>query len=122
MPSRDRFDIVRESIISIGGMETGHGEQVLKNMVGQIAAAKLLVPPLFQWDINIGDGSTERGGIFSRHGMHVLGPRPGQFIDLADVSGRIRQDGRDYLRHIMSVNRRRSPGAEGQPDRGVPGD
>src|SRR5262249_6583283 len=121
MPSRDRFDIVRETIISIGGMEAGHGKQVLKNMVWQIAAAKLLVPPLFQWDINIGDGSPERGGIFSRHGMHVLGPRPGQFVDLADVSGRIRQNGRYYLRHILSVNRRRSPCAEGQPDRCVPG-
>src|SRR6266508_3756410 len=68
---------MRETIISIGGMEAGHSEQVLKNMVGQIAAAKFLVPPLFQWDINIGDGSTERGGIFSRHGMHVLGPWAG---------------------------------------------
>jgi len=54
------LDIVREAIISIGGMESGHSEQVLKKMVRQIAAAKLLVPPLFQRDINIGDGSTER--------------------------------------------------------------
>ena len=29
--------------------------------------------------------------------MHVLGPRAGQFVDLADVSGRIRQDGLDYF-------------------------
>ena len=60
-PSRYRFDIMRETIISIGGMEPGHSEQVFKNMLGQIAVAKLLVPPLFQRDINIGDGSTERG-------------------------------------------------------------
>ena len=59
-PSGDRLDIVREAIISIGGMEAGHSEQVLKKMVRQIAAAKLLVPPLFQRDINICDGSTER--------------------------------------------------------------
>jgi len=60
-PSRYRFDIMRETIISIGGMEAGHSEQVFKNMFGQIAAAKLLIPPLLQWDINIGDGSTDRG-------------------------------------------------------------
>jgi len=57
--SRDRVNIVRETIISIGGVEAGHAKQVLKNLVRQIAAAKLL-PPLFQWDINIGNSSTER--------------------------------------------------------------
>ena len=61
VPSRYRFDIMRETIIPIGGMEAGHSEQVFKNMFGQIAATKLLVAPLFQRDINIGDSSTERG-------------------------------------------------------------
>jgi hypothetical protein len=40
-------------------MEAGHGQQVLEDMVRQIAAAKLLVSPLLQWHINIGDASTE---------------------------------------------------------------
>jgi hypothetical protein len=40
-------------------MEAGHSDQVLKKMIGQIAGAKLLTP-LFQWDINIGNSSTER--------------------------------------------------------------
>lgn len=54
--------------------------------------------------------------------MHVLRPRPRQLVDLAYVSGRTCQDDRGDLRHIPSVNRRSSAGAEGQPDCGVPGD
>jgi hypothetical protein len=38
-PSRYRFDIARETIKSIGGMEAGHAAQVFNNMAGQIAAA-----------------------------------------------------------------------------------
>jgi hypothetical protein len=58
-PSCDRLYIMRETIITIGGMETGHGRQVLEDMVRQIAAAKLLVPPFFEWHIDVGNGSTE---------------------------------------------------------------
>ncbi len=45
-PSCDRLDIVGETIITVGGVEARHGQQVLENMVRQIAAAKLLVSPL----------------------------------------------------------------------------
>ena len=56
-PSCDRLDIVRETIIAIGGVEAGHGQEVLEDMLGQIAAVQLLVPPLLQWYIDISDGS-----------------------------------------------------------------
>jgi aspartyl-tRNA(Asn)/glutamyl-tRNA(Gln) amidotransferase subunit A len=46
-PSRYSLDILRKAIISVRSMETGHREQVLKDMVGQIALAQLLVAPLF---------------------------------------------------------------------------
>src|SRR6185369_11522485 len=74
-PSRDRLDIVGETIIPIGGMEPGHGQQVLEDMAGQIAAAKLPVPPFFEGHIDVGDGAAESLRIFRCHAMHVLGPR-----------------------------------------------
>ena len=53
-PSCDHLDIVCEAIISISGMKAGHGQQVIRDMVRQITFAKLLIPPLLQWDIDIG--------------------------------------------------------------------
>ena len=60
--------------------------KVLEDVVGQMAGAKLLVSPLLERHVDIGDGSTQCGGILRRHGVHVLRLRPGQFVDLADVS------------------------------------
>jgi hypothetical protein len=64
-PSDDRLDIVRETIIPVGGMEAGHSQQVLEDMVRQIAAAQFLVSPLLQWHLDIGDGATEGVRIFA---------------------------------------------------------
>jgi hypothetical protein len=47
-PSCDRLDIVCKTIIAVGGMESRHCQQMLEDMVRQIATAKLLVPPLLQ--------------------------------------------------------------------------
>ena len=85
-PPRDCLDIVRETIITVGGMEVGHRQEVLEDMVGQIPAAQFMVAPLLQRYIDISDGPTERVGIFRRQAMHALRPRPGQFVDLADMN------------------------------------
>src|SRR5215468_6215596 len=56
-PADDRLDIVCEAIVAVGGMETGHSQQMLEHVVWQLAAAQLLVPPLLQGHIHIGDGA-----------------------------------------------------------------
>ena len=56
-PAGDRLDIVCKAIIAVGGMEAGHGQQVLEDMLRQLAAAQLLVPPLLQGHIHIPDGA-----------------------------------------------------------------
>src|SRR5207249_1065152 len=38
-PSRDRLDVVRETIVMVGGVEARHGQQVLEDVVGQLAPA-----------------------------------------------------------------------------------
>jgi hypothetical protein len=38
-PAGDRLDIVRQAIIAVGGMEAGHSQQVLEDMVRPLAAA-----------------------------------------------------------------------------------
>lgn len=65
------LDFMSKAVISIGGMEMGHGEQMIKKMGRQIAAAKLLLP-LIERNIDICDVSTERVRIFRGVGMHVL--------------------------------------------------
>jgi hypothetical protein len=50
---------MRETILSIGRMESGHGRQALEDMTRQIAAAKIF-SPLLEWHIDIADRSTER--------------------------------------------------------------
>jgi hypothetical protein len=37
-PAGDRLDIMRETIIPIGGMELGHSQQVLEDMVRHMTA------------------------------------------------------------------------------------
>ena len=71
-PPRDCLDIVRETIITVSGMEAGHCQEMLEDMVGQIAAAQFLGAPLLQRYINISDGPTECVGIFRRQAVHVL--------------------------------------------------
>ncbi len=39
--SYGRLDVVCRTVVTIGGMEPGHGSQVLEDTVGQIAGAKL---------------------------------------------------------------------------------
>ncbi len=116
-----RLDIVGETIVSVGGVQTGHGQQVREKVLRQIAAAQLLILPLLQWDVDIGDSASQCLRVFRRHGREILTARPCQFVYLADVSGWAGQDGRDYLCHIPSVDRRGSPGPERQADRGVLG-
>ena len=121
-PAGYPLDIVGQTIVTIGGMEPGYSLHMMGNMVRQIAPAQLLVPPDFQGHIDIGDGFTECGGIFRGQALHVLRPGTGQLVNLAEVSGGICQDDCGDFRHIPGVNRRRAPGAEGEPYRAVPGD
>jgi hypothetical protein len=65
----DCLYILRETIITAGGMETGHGQQVIEDMLGQIAAVQLFIKPLLHRHIDIGDGSAERPGILRRIGL-----------------------------------------------------
>jgi hypothetical protein len=88
-PPGDCLDVMRQTIITVGGMEAGHGPEMFEYMVGQIAAAQLLVAPLLQRYIDVSDGSAERRGKLPRHTSHVLRLRPGQFVNLADMSGGI---------------------------------
>jgi len=37
---------MRQTIITVGGMEAGHGQEMFEHMVGQVAAAQLVVAPL----------------------------------------------------------------------------
>jgi len=66
--ARDRGDLE----VGSGGMESRDCQQMLEDLVRQIATAKLLVPPLLQGQINVSDDATERGGIFRRVDRHVL--------------------------------------------------
>jgi hypothetical protein len=45
-PPGDCLDVMRQTIITGGGMEAGHGQEMFEHMVGQIAAAQLVVAPL----------------------------------------------------------------------------
>ena len=71
-PSRDRLDVVRKTIVAVVGMELGHGQQVVEDVVRQTASSKLPVSPLLQRHIDVSDGSAEGIGIFRRHGLHVF--------------------------------------------------
>jgi hypothetical protein len=53
----DCLYIVRQTIIATGSMQMSHGEQMLQNMLREIATAKFLIPPFVHWHINIGDRS-----------------------------------------------------------------
>jgi hypothetical protein len=115
--SRDRPDIVR-----LAAWRRAMVSRCSKTWWGGSRLRSSSFRQVLQWHVNIGDGSTECVGILRRVGAHILRARPGQFVNLADVTARTCQDGGDDLRHILSVDRRRSPGAEGQPDRRVPAD
>jgi hypothetical protein len=71
-PSRGRLDIVRETVIAVGGLEPGHDQQVLGDMVRQLAGAQLLVSPGLEGYIDISDGATEGVGILRGQGAQVL--------------------------------------------------
>src|SRR6266478_4520446 len=86
-PSDECLDIVSEAIITISGVEAGHGQEVFRDMVGQIVCTHDLVAPLIERHINVPDGPTECLGIFRRDAMHILRSWPGQFVDLANMSG-----------------------------------
>src|SRR5215831_15927330 len=75
-PSDDCLDIVRETIITVSGMEAGHGQEVSREMVGQIVCANYLVAPTIEWYINVPDGSIECRGIFRCDATHILRSRP----------------------------------------------
>jgi hypothetical protein len=82
--TRDRaIDVVREEIITISGVEAGHGQEMFRDMVGQIVCTHNLVAPLIERHVNVPDGPVECLRIFRRDAMHILRSRPGQFVDLA---------------------------------------
>ena len=54
---RDRLNVVRQTVITIGSMEAGHRQQVLEHVIGKMAAAQFLVAPLLQRHIDVGDRS-----------------------------------------------------------------
>jgi hypothetical protein len=39
---------MRQTVITVGGVEAGHGQEVFEDVVGQIAVAQLLVAPLLR--------------------------------------------------------------------------
>jgi hypothetical protein len=58
---------------------------MVEYVVRQAATAKLLVTPVIERDIDVGDGSTQRRRIFGRHAGHVLRSGPRQLVDLPNV-------------------------------------
>lgn len=71
-PVSDRLDVVCQSIITVLGMEPGHGPQVVREVLRQTAWAKLALFPLLQWLVDVPDGSPEGLGILRRHLGHIL--------------------------------------------------
>ena len=71
-PSDERVDIVCEAIITISGVEARHGQEVFRDMAGQIVCTHDLVAPLIERYIDVPDGSTEGLRIFGRDTMHIL--------------------------------------------------
>jgi hypothetical protein len=58
-PSRDRLDIVSDAIVAVGGVQVGHREQMVEDMLRQVALAQLPITPLLQRHVNIADGSVQ---------------------------------------------------------------
>jgi hypothetical protein len=85
-PSDDCLDVVREAIITISGVEAGHGQEMFRDMVGQIVCTHNLVAPFIERHVDVPDGPAKCLGIFRRDAMHILRSRPGQFVDLANMS------------------------------------
>src|SRR5215212_7013731 len=102
------------AVVTVVRVQPSHGDEVVKDVVREAAPTKLLVTPVIERHVDIGYGSPHSGRVFGRHAGHVLRPRPGQFIDLADVGQRTLQHGRDHLRHITNRNWRRPPGTKRQ--------
>jgi hypothetical protein len=46
-PPGDCLDVMRQTIMTVGGMKAGHSQQMFEYMVGEIAAAQLLVTYAF---------------------------------------------------------------------------
>ena len=65
-PAGDSRDIVRETITTVSGVEAGHGQEMFKEMLGQIVPAHFLVTPLIERHIEVRDGSTECVGVLRR--------------------------------------------------------
>jgi hypothetical protein len=57
-------------------MKAGHGQEVFKEMLGQIAPAQFLVTPLIERHIDVREGSTECVGVFRRDVRQILRARP----------------------------------------------
>jgi hypothetical protein len=74
---------MRETIITVSSMEAGHGQKVLRDMVGQVLPTQYLVTPLIERHVDVPDGSIERLGIFGCDAMHILRSRPGQLVEVA---------------------------------------
>lgn len=103
-PSGDLLDILCKTVIAIRGMETGHGQEMFIEMLRQITLTQLPVAPLIERHIDLRNRSSQCSGVFRRDAAHVLRPRPGQFVNLANMTGRTCQDGRNHFRHIFGID------------------
>jgi len=71
------------------GVKAGHGQEVLKEMLGQIAPAQFLVTPVIERRIDVRDGPTECVGAFRRD-ARILRPRPPTIFASRSTKGRRR--------------------------------
>ena len=106
---------MREAVVAVGGVKLRHRQQVFGDVLRQAACPQLLVAPLLEGHVHVGDRPALSYRILGRHAMPVLGLRAGQFVDLADVAGGARQDGPDHFRDVERIDGRRPSGAANSP-------
>src|SRR5262249_4472519 len=96
------LEIVGQSVVPIGGMKTGHSENVLEYVVRQIEALKIAISPFLKRQIDVRDRSTESSRALGRHFGHVQRFWPCKLINFSDMYRRVCQNDRDGLRDIVS--------------------
>ena len=60
----DRFDGVRQPIVSVGGVQFRHGQEVRGDVVGEPALAEFIVAPDVERHVHISDWPPQCSGIF----------------------------------------------------------
>ena len=93
-------------------MQVRHRDDVMKNVLWQTLTAKR-VTPLFKGHIHVADGSSKCRRELCSQRMHILRLWAGELVNLADVARRIRQNRRNDLRHVLSIDGRGLPLTEG---------